>query len=56
MPLRVRTAILALALAAACEPSRDVYVLPGATYTYRVRAWINVLYSDFSNVATATVP
>jgi len=35
---------------------RDVHVLPGATYTYRVRAWINVLYSDFSNLATATVP
>src|SRR5712691_4843299 len=35
---------------------RDLHVLPGATYTYRVRAWINVLYSDFSNLATATVP
>src|SRR3989449_2284651 len=35
---------------------RDVHVLPGATYTYRVRAWINVLYSDFSNLATSTVP
>ncbi len=35
---------------------RDVHVLPGANYTYRVRAWINVLYSDFSNLATATVP
>ncbi len=35
---------------------RDLQVLPATTYTYRVRAWINVLYSDFSNLATATVP
>jgi fibronectin type III domain protein len=35
---------------------RDLQVQPGTTYTYRVRAWINVLYSDFSNLATARVP
>ncbi len=35
---------------------RDLQVLPGAAYTYRVRAYGNQGYTDFSNVATATVP
>lgn len=35
---------------------RDLQVLPGTTYTYRVRGWINGLYSNPSNTATATVP
>ena len=32
----------------------DVGVLSGSTYTYRVTAWINVLFSKPSNRATAT--
>lgn len=35
---------------------RDLEVLAATTYTYRVRAFINVLQSDLSNVATATAP
>jgi len=35
---------------------RDLQVLPGATYTYRVRAYGNQGYTGFSNAATATVP
>ncbi|TME21283.1 MAG: fibronectin type III domain-containing protein [Chloroflexi bacterium] len=35
---------------------RDLQVLPGTTYTYRVRGWINVLHSNPSNTATPTVP
>ena len=34
----------------------DVGVLSGTTYTYRVTAWFNGLFSKPSNVATATTP
>ncbi len=35
---------------------RDLQVLPGTTYTYRVRAYGYQGYTGFSNAATATVP